>query len=606
MAAKIKYRPAMIAALVVAATTAVAAGPLQLRGPAPDIALAVIAAPPDPGDTAAIAAAPGAPLPDLTALRGDVVVWLRLTVTDRAADAARWIVLPDRGWQHVTLFAPGAAPTSTGVAVGLGDRPIAEGRPALPLPPGTTTAVLRFAGDLDGWEPPAGFLDGVAADDDYLTRAQRGELLLGVYAGLLLAVTFVNVLFGRILRDRLFIDYVLYAIPYASIWLCHDWVFTELLWPAYPVIDKYLLFVAIAAAIVLGNRFTIRFLDLERQLPALRRALLAIDAAVAVAVAMAVTTWWRPVPYLLGVTALVTCGTYLVAGAVLSLRGHRYGRYFLLATGTLAIGTVLYTLHSFGILPASPLFEYSAQIGSAAEMLLLALALADRVRAADRDRRAAEARLREDLERAVALRTAELATSNRRLTDANVRLEALSLTDALTGIANRRRFEIALDDEHRRAVRDGTPLTVMLVDVDLFKAYNDEHGHQAGDDCLRQVAAVLADGTRRAGDVLARYGGEEFVLVLPGMGLDVAAGHAERLREAVAAVGIVHPRSDVADHITVSVGVAVLHGDDVDTDARWLVARADDALYRAKRQGRNRVEIAAALTSAPDAAAPAI
>jgi diguanylate cyclase (GGDEF)-like protein len=601
MAAKTTYRPALIAVLVVAATTAVAAAPVPVR--APDIALAVIAAPADPADAAAIAAAPTAPLPDLTDLRGDVVIWARLTVTGGDA-TTRWIALPDRGWQRVTLFVAGTAPTSTGVAVGLGDRPIAEGRPALPLPAGTTSAVLRFAGDLDGWEPPAGFLDDVQADDDYLAGAQRGELLLGVYAGLLLAVTFVNLLFGRVLRDRLFVDYVLYAIPYASIWLCHDWVFTELLWPSYPVVDKYLLFVSIAAAIVLGNRFTIRFLDLGGQLPTLRRALLAIDAAVAVAVGMAITTWWRPVPYLLGVTALVTCAAYLIAGATLSLRGHRYGRYFLLATGTLAVGTVLYTLHNFGILPATPLFEYSAQIGSAAEMLLLALALADRVRASDRDRRAAEARLREDLERAVATRTAELATSNRRLTDANVRLEALSLTDPLTGIANRRRFEVALEDEHRRAVRDGTALTVMLVDVDLFKAYNDEHGHQAGDDCLRQVAGVLTAGTRRAGDVLARYGGEEFVLILPGMADADAAEHAERLRAAVAAVGIVHPRSQVADHVTVSVGVAVLHGDDVATDARWLVARADDALYRAKRLGRNRVELAAALGAAPpDAAA---
>jgi diguanylate cyclase (GGDEF)-like protein len=585
MAAQKTYRPAMLAALVVLATTAVAAAPVPAHGTAPALELVVIPAPADPRDSAAIAAAPGAPLPVTADLRGEVVVWTRLHVR---GDSDGWIVLPDRGWQRVTLFAPGHPPTSTGVDVGLADRPIAEGRPALPLGAGVTTAVLRFAGDGDGWEPPSGFLDGVVPTADYLTAAQRGELLLGVYAGLLLAVTFVNVLFGRILRDRLFIDYVLYAVPYASIWLCHDWVFAELLWPAYPVIDKYLLFVAICAAIVLGNRFTIRFLDLRRQLPALRSALLAIDAAVVGAVVLAAAGWWRPVPYLLGVTALVTCGAYLAAGIVLSARGQRYGRFFLLATGTLAIGTVVYTLYSFAILPASPLIEYSAQIGSAAEMLLLALALADRVRAAERDRRAAEARRREDLERAVASRTAEL-------TDANVRLEQLSLTDALTGIANRRRFEVALDDEFRRAGRDGTPLTVMLVDVDLFKAYNDEHGHQAGDDCLRQVAAVLADGTRRAGDVLARYGGEEFVLILPGMGEDVAADHADRLREAVADVGIVHPRSAIADHVTVSIGVAVLRAGDAAIDARWLIARADDALYRAKRDGRNRIAVAAAL-----------
>jgi diguanylate cyclase (GGDEF)-like protein len=526
---------------------------------------------------------------------GHRVAWARLRVTAASDSPAAWTLVPDRGWLRVTLFDGARPPLVTGIDVPLTDRPIDLGIAALPvaIEPGRAhTWFVRFEGDLDGWEPPAGYITALAPARHFEMATRRGALFLGIYAGLLLAVTFVNLLFGRILRDVLFINYVAYAVPYASIWVFHEWTGAELLWPAHPAFDKYLLFVAISSAIVLGNRFAIRFLDMRIHLPRLRVALFGVDGAVAIAVALAALGQWRLTPFLLGWTAVVTCVIYLFAGSLLTARGHRYGRYFLAATGTLAVGTLIYTLRSFDLIPAWPLTDRSAQIGSAAEMMLLALALADRVRLANRARRAAEANLRSGLEREVHARTTALARANRQLVEANRRLEALSLTDPLTGVANRRRFETVLEDECRRAQRERSPLAVLLVDVDLFKDYNDAYGHQAGDDCLRRVADVLSTGARRAGDVLARYGGEEFVLILPSMAEDTALTHADRLREAVAALELEHARSPIAGHVTVSIGVAVLATGDADSGPGQVISAADGALYRAKRAGRDRVALA--------------
>lgn len=209
-----------------------------------------------------------------------------------------------------------------------------------------------------------------------------------------------------------------------------------------------------------------------------------------------------------------------------------------------------------------------------------------------RDDMAEQARLQQEirstnegLEATVRERTLELERSNRQLA-------ALSSTDALTGLANRRRFDEAWAEEWQRAARQGASLALLLIDVDHFKAYNDHYGHQAGDECLRRVAAVLAGVARRAGELVARYGGEEFVVVLPGADATTAREFAERLRMAVEAEAMPHAHSPAAPVVTISMGVAAGQPRH-ETDAEALLKEADVALYLAKRQGRNQVLLAA-------------
>ncbi len=179
---------------------------------------------------------------------------------------------------------------------------------------------------------------------------------------------------------------------------------------------------------------------------------------------------------------------------------------------------------------------------------------------------------------------------NRELQDANQRLEEQTLTDELTGLANRRRFFGRLQEEWRRALRQKENLALVMIDVDHFKAVNDRFGHQAGDQCLKQLARVLQEHGRRAGEMVARLGGEEFALLLPGCGVEHACEIAEDLREGIARLRISLPHSpgSVAVHPTVSCGVASLAPDDYHAP-EYLLFLADQALYAAKETGRNRV-----------------
>jgi diguanylate cyclase (GGDEF)-like protein len=190
------------------------------------------------------------------------------------------------------------------------------------------------------------------------------------------------------------------------------------------------------------------------------------------------------------------------------------------------------------------------------------------------------------LQRIESMRSKQLEMS-RDLAAANCELEKLSRQDGLTGIANRRYFDSYLLTEVRRAVRDKAPVSLILSDVDHFKAYNDCYGHQAGDDCLRRVAAALNLAGRRPADLAARYGGEEFAIILPGTVLGGAVDVAKTVSGAIGGLAIPHARSAVDQNVTLSQGIVSLIPE-TETASEDLIQRADQALYLAKQQGRNR------------------
>jgi diguanylate cyclase (GGDEF)-like protein len=192
--------------------------------------------------------------------------------------------------------------------------------------------------------------------------------------------------------------------------------------------------------------------------------------------------------------------------------------------------------------------------------------------------------LNSQLEQTVKMRTKELKESNRKL-------EALSTTDALTCIANRRKFDIAYRAEWNRAGRTHSPLAVIIIDLDHFKLYNDSFGHQQGDVCLKSVARKLDYIVKRSGELVARYGGEEFVAILPGVDTERALEVAERIRLEIEAMEIRQAPGAKYEFITVSIGVSARHF--LPEDAPELYFReADQALYNAKKNGRNRVMLA--------------
>lgn len=182
-----------------------------------------------------------------------------------------------------------------------------------------------------------------------------------------------------------------------------------------------------------------------------------------------------------------------------------------------------------------------------------------------------------------------LKESQEKLEAANRKLKKLSSLDGLTGIPNRRHFDESLHKEWNRAMRAGTPLSLIMLDIDFFKLYNDHYGHQGGDDCLKRVATILAGLARRGTDIVARYGGEEFAVILPDTDQAGAEQIAESLRVAVQDSRIPHKMSKVSEYVSISVGVGT--GTPTrDTSPELLIETADQALYRAKEDGRNRVK----------------
>ncbi|PIR01423.1 MAG: hypothetical protein COV66_01290 [Nitrospinae bacterium CG11_big_fil_rev_8_21_14_0_20_45_15] len=184
----------------------------------------------------------------------------------------------------------------------------------------------------------------------------------------------------------------------------------------------------------------------------------------------------------------------------------------------------------------------------------------------------------------------ELRESQRQLKESNIALKKITQLDGLTGVANRYCFDSFISNEIKRSTRDNTSISLIMIDIDFFKKYNDRYGHLAGDECLRRVANVMKDALHRPSDLLARYGGEEFVVTLPGSNEEGAFILAEKLRKSVENLKIEHRDSEPNKLVTISLGVFTTAPNEKNT-AKSIIAKADKALYQAKHNGRNCVVV---------------
>jgi polar amino acid transport system substrate-binding protein len=184
----------------------------------------------------------------------------------------------------------------------------------------------------------------------------------------------------------------------------------------------------------------------------------------------------------------------------------------------------------------------------------------------------------------------KLGRLNRDLVEANKKLEAISYLDGLTGIPNRRKFDEVLETEWKRCERNQLTLTLLMIDIDYFKPFNDRYGHLEGDDCLKKVAQTLESLLRRPGDFVVRYGGEEFSIVLPGIEPAGTENLAQKILDQVQALKIPHQDSDVSDYLTVSLG-GISTVPTRSLPAKWFINKANHLLYQAKKNGRNQYRL---------------
>ena len=422
--------------------------------------------------------------------------------------------------------------------------------------------------------------------EDYMARAG--------YVGIAVAMILFNLMLFIALRERIYLLYVTFVLCAVCALTIKNGMAPD--WTLFGIpLNSNVAYYSGASLALSGMLLFMRsMLQTASLLPRIDRGLLVLVALYLVSpliYAAALPQVSRVAIVINLLTAFVMLGVALAC----ALKRQRSAYFFLAAFGLLILGGATTSLRAMGILPTNAFTVDGLQIGSSLEMLLLAFALADRINVMRQEKLQAQTRLLQtqeqlvqslqrserELEERVAERTQELQVLNSRL-------ETLSLTDALTGIANRRHFDEVLAKEWKRAQRAGESLALAVVDVDWFKAYNDHYGHLAGDSCLQQVAHTLAKTISRSSDLVARYGGEEFVFLAPATSLASAQDMAQTLVRSVAALALPHIRSPLG-HISVSVGVTAMQAD-AELPLQTLVQRADTALYRAKAQGRNRVE----------------
>ncbi len=468
--------------------------------------------------------------------------------------------------------------------------PIEHHHFTVPLPiPGNEQSWLYLRVQTEGsLQLPA----TIWSDVNFIESMRGAQHLLGLYYGILLSMLLYNLLLYTSIRDSTYLYYVLYIGAYALFQLSLNGLAFEYLWPNATAWANRAVPFFIAAAMLGMIKLARSFLQTATQLPRADKVLRVCNTAFAV---LAVFSLFAPYNWaIIPATAsavIIPIIVFAISGKML-LRGHRPARYFLAAFGVLLLGVLLYGLKTFHALPTNLVTEHALQIGSALEMILLSLALGDRLKVMREEQERMEREAKLMLEARVAERTAELHHALVELESANLTLKERNTIDGLTGARNRQFLDDTLEAEWRRAHRDQTPLSVLLLDIDYFKDVNDNYGHQCGDVALQRVAATIEGLLHRAGDTLGRYGGEEFMVILPNTSLEGARALAEKIRQQISRLSLEHNGENFS--LTVSIGAASIVPDAPASPEALaeLIGSADAALYRGKSRGRNRVELA--------------
>ena len=462
--------------------------------------------------------------------------------------------------------------------------PVSEGSDDLVLlrlqSEGTLSAPLVL------WTPDA-FAD--ASRDSYAAMA--------IYFGALLALLVFNALVGIVIQDRAYLHYILLLGGLAMGVAGFSGFGYQYVWSRWPQFANLAFPLGYALCAYGLAQFTRSFLGTSRVTPLLDRLLMA-TAGFAAVTALAFPFTYMLAGKLLTVTTVSATMLPVVTGVYCLKRRVPQAKLFLIAWSVFLFFGTIFSLRNFGLVPSNFITIYGLQFGSVIAMLLLSFALANRIQDERRAKEAAQAevlaakqasinQLQETermLEERVASRTTELAAANERLLQSEQRQRDLAQHDALTGLANRSLFSDRLDHTIAVAQRDKTRFALLFLDLDKFKPVNDIHGHAIGDALLREVA-VRINGRVRESDTVARIGGDEFVVLLRRIDSTqdaVNVGHS--IRNALNQVFLVETHELM---ISCSIGIAVFpdHG----TTESELSHRADEAMYRAKRAGRDTI-----------------
>lgn len=442
---------------------------------------------------------------------------------------------------------------------------------------------------------------------EYISYISAHRLFMGVFFGYMIAMCVLNLCLWISMRTISFAVYATYVLTFTLIIASIQGLSFRFLWPENIWLQERS--VAIFSYLMMGLVvvFSRLILELNTRKPRLSKILKVIQFLYFGCGILSLLLSYSFMLQLLLITLLITIPILLYASVSMSIQGSQIARYFSAAWGVLLLSGIITSADTFQWFDFPIESSYMLMVGAIIETLLLALALALSFNAQRQQNRQARLKIiesekaeafakdellrvqqeaKEQLEYAVDERTLELEIALRELNEVNNELETLSSIDPLTGLINRRSFDKRVLGEARRSRRERTPMSIAMLDIDHFKLINDQYGHQAGDECLRQFAKMLKTVMKRPSDVLCRFGGEEFIIILPNTTLEGAANVMEKVRQAIEQMKVEAESSVI--NFTVSIGVTSrVVGSD--TDHQLMVSYADKQLYSAKETGRNKV-----------------
>lgn len=422
---------------------------------------------------------------------------------------------------------------------------------------------------------------------DFIDHEQTSSLIQGLYFGCIGIMIFYNLFVFLSLREPGYFWYVAYVISMGSMVAAINGLSFQYLWPNATEWNDQSIVISLSCLVLFVTLFTRDFLRLPEQ----QRLWLNyfVVALIAVCSAMLITSFFMSYSVMIVsiiMIALIGIIFALLTGMLRLYDGYAPAKLYIAAWTTMLAGGAILAFNKYGIIVRNGLTENALQVGSAVEVFLLSLALAHRLHLEKSERDAAqraalfnERNARETLETRVRERTQDLERANQKL-------QELSLTDGLTGLFNRRHFDESFELQFKRAIRDATPLAILMIDADHFKRVNDTFGHLAGDDCLVTISTILRQQIKRDNDLVARFGGEEFAVLLMNTEPHYASRMAEQIRHEVEQAKIEIAGETLT--LTVSIGIAATTPGNESHPSQLLHA-ADEALYKAKSSGRNRV-----------------